>query len=145
MSAEPAYFVDANVLLYEYDAAEPEKRERAAQWIHALWESGRGRISWQALNEFYSVSTRKLKASPRVVRPVVEAYMQWEPAGISFGLVQQAWSWMDRASLSYWDALILAAAEHTGCRFLLSEDFQDGRDFGGVRVVNPFRMPPPAS
>src|SRR4051812_22173144 len=128
MSADPAYFVDANVLLYEYDGAVPEKQKRAAEWIHVLWESGAGRISWQALNEFYSVSTRKFKISPRLVRPVLEAYMQWAPTGISLGLVQQAWSWMDRASLSYWDALILAAAEHSGCRYLLTEDFQDGRD-----------------
>jgi predicted nucleic acid-binding protein len=43
------------------------------------------------------------------------------------------------AGLSYWDAAIVAAAKALGCRELFSEDMADGRDIGGVRIVNPFR------
>jgi len=49
---------------------------------------------------------------------------------------------MDQADLSYWDALILAASERLGCRWLLSEDFQHGRKYGSVLVLNPFRTKP---
>jgi len=45
---------------------------------------------------------------------------------------------MDRAGISYWDSLILAASESLQCRWLLSEDFQAGRTYGSVEVVNPF-------
>ena len=48
----------------------------------------------------------------------------------------------DRAGVSYWDALILASAEGQGCHGLLSEDFQPGREYGPVRVVNPFVTDP---
>ena len=41
--------------------------------------------------------------------------------------------------LSFWDASILAAAIAGGAGELWSEDFQDGRSYRGVRVVNPFR------
>jgi predicted nucleic acid-binding protein len=51
---------------------------------------------------------------------------------------------MDRAGIPYWDALILAAAETAGCRRLLSEDFQEGRRFGTIEVVTPFRSDPSA-
>ncbi len=46
---------------------------------------------------------------------------------------------MDEAGIAYWDALIVAAAERGGCRLLLSEDFQQGRRFGEITVVSPFR------
>jgi predicted nucleic acid-binding protein len=145
MSADGRYFVDTNVLLYVIDSARPEKRDRCKEWMNLLWENGAGRTSWQVLNEFYFNATGKLHASPKAVRPIVEQLTQWGPPGIGLGLVQQAWTWMDRSSISYWDALIVAAAEHTGCRYLLTEDLQDGREFGGVLVVNPFRTAPPVS
>lgn len=44
-----------------------------------------------------------------------------------------------RWAISYWDAAIVEAAREAGCAILLSEDLQDGFDFAGVRVVNPFR------
>ena len=53
-------------------------------------------------------------------------------------VVERAWYWMDEAQVSYWDGLILGAAERLGCTVLLSEDFQAGRSYGLVRVVNPF-------
>jgi predicted nucleic acid-binding protein len=144
MSAEGPYFVDTNVL-YVIDSACPEKRDRCKEWMSVLWEDGAGRTSWQVLKEFYCNATGKLRAQPKAVRPMVEQLTLWEPVGFGLGLVREAWTWMDRASLSCWDALILAAAEHAGCRYLLTEDFQDGRDFGRVRVVNPFRTFPPTS
>jgi predicted nucleic acid-binding protein len=58
------------------------------------------------------------------------------------GLVQEAWQWMDAAQLSYWDALILAAADRSNSRHLLSEDFQSVRLYWAVRVLNPFAHAP---
>ena len=143
MTVESTCFVDTNVLLYVIDATSAEKRERAVDWMSTLRENGTGRTSWQVLNEFYSNATRKFRVQPRDVRPVIEELALWQPVGFGLGLVQQAWTWSDRASLSYWDALILSAAEYSGSRFLLSEDFQEGRTFGVVRVINPFHTAPP--
>jgi len=53
-------------------------------------------------------------------------------------LIRQAWHWMDIAQLSYWDALIVAAGQRSGARYLLSEDFQPGRAYDEIRVLNPF-------
>ena len=81
-------------------------------------------------------------APAAVARTVVESYAAWQPLGWSLALVQRAWHWLDHAGLNYWDALILAAAERAGTRWILSEDFQDGRKYGSIRVVNPFRTLP---
>jgi predicted nucleic acid-binding protein len=58
-------------------------------------------------------------------------------------MLQRAWHWCDAAKISFWDALILAGAELSGCPYLLSEDFQAGRIFGAVTIVNPFHQGPP--
>ena len=104
--------------------------------------AGAGRLSWQVLHEFYWNSVKKMRLSPAKAREMVEDLSHWRPVYTSLGLVQQAWQWMDVAQLSYWDALILAAAERCGARYLLSEDFQGGRDYAGVKVLNPFDHSP---
>jgi predicted nucleic acid-binding protein len=142
MSAGDGFFVDSNLLLYYIDPVEPQKRARAADWLEALWMAGAGRLSWQVLHEFYWNSVKKMRLSPARGREIVEDLSHWKPVDTSLGLVQQAWQWMDVAQLSYWDALILAAAERSGARYLLSEDFQGERDYAGVHVLNPFDHSP---
>jgi predicted nucleic acid-binding protein len=79
-----------------------------------------------------------MRMEPAGAREIVRDLSHWTPLEASLGLVEQAWGWMDAAQLSYWDALIVAAAERSGARYLLSEDFQADRQYGDVRVVNPF-------
>ncbi len=135
-------FVDTNVLLYTLDAADLAKQSVALRWRDALWQKQVGRLSWQVLHEFYSNATGKLRAPASVARALVEAYTEWPVIGFSLPLLERAWHWMDRAHVSYWDALILAAAERSGCRWLLSEDFTHGRKYGAVEIVNPFLTDP---
>ena len=100
--------------------------------------AGAGRVSWQVLHEFYWNAIRKMRLQPAAGRKLVEDLVHWKPIDTSFGLIEQAWNWVDLAKLSYWDALILAAAERSGAPYLLSEDFQAGRRYGDIVVVNPF-------
>jgi predicted nucleic acid-binding protein len=136
------FFVDTNVLLYSMDSAEPAKRELAREWMQVLWESRSGRLSWQVLNEFYANAVGKLRQPTARARESVEALVLWQPAGFGIGIMQRAWHWGDRAGVPFWDASILASAESMGCGYLLSEDFQEGREFSGVTVVNPFHSAP---
>ena len=138
MSAADRFFVDSNLLLYYVDPAESRKRARATEWLEALWMAGAGRLSWQVLHEFYWNSVRKMRLEPARAREIVEDLTHWRPVDTTLGLVQQAWNWVDHAQLSYWDALILAAAERSGARYLLSEDFQPNRRYQDIQVLNPF-------
>ena len=94
------------------------------------------------LNEFYSNATRKLGFTGPGVRVLVEGYSRWSPVTFELPLLRRAWYWTDHASVAYWDALIVAAAETAACKYLLSEDFQAGRKFGDLTVVNPFLASP---
>jgi predicted nucleic acid-binding protein len=137
-------FVDTNVLVYVRDASEGEKQRRAADWIAALWETRRGRLSHQVLQEYYVTATVKLDP-PRDVEDVREdvwALRAWKPLPADYETLETAWAVQDRFRISWWDALIVAAAARCGSRWLLTEDLQDGQDFMGVTVVDPFGHTP---
>lgn len=137
-------FVDTNVLVYVRDRSEEEKQRLAAAWMAVLWESRRGRLSHQVLQEYYVTATSRLEP-PRPLEDVREdvwALRSWKPHAPDYETMETAWTVQDRFGLSGWDALIVAAALRTGSRWLLTEDLQDGQDLMGVTVVNPFRHAP---
>jgi predicted nucleic acid-binding protein len=137
-------FVDTNVLVYSRDVSEPEKQEAAAAWMAVLWERRAGRLSYQVLQEFYVTVIAKL--SPGMDRDAarrdVQALLAWKPLTMNPLVLTGAWHFQDRYLLSFWDALIAAAAQAAGCRYLLSENFQEGLEMGDLRVVNPFGARP---
>ena len=136
------FFVDTNLLLYSVDRSLPEKRGQARRWLACLWENAAGRLSWQVLHEFNVNAERKMGLDRPSARKTIETLAQWKPVDTGLGLIRRSWHWVDEAQLSLWDSLIVAAAERAGCSWLLSEDFQDGREFGALTVVNPFTHPP---
>jgi len=141
-AADNLVFVDTNVLLYEVDDGDPAKQAASRRWLVALWQERAARVSWQVLSEFYVNATRKLRAPVSVARALVASYARWPVTDFSLPLIERAWYWADHAGIPHWDALILAAAERSGCRWLLSEDFSQGRKYGLVQVVNPFGADP---
>lgn len=138
-------FVDTNVLVYTRDVARAEKQARAAAWMRHLWESRTGRLSFQVLQEYYVTVTAKLRPGMKEAdaRRHVRALMAWHPLAVGASELERAWVVQDRFELSWWDALIVSAAQAAACRFLLSEDLQDGQELDGVGVVDPFAHEPP--
>ncbi len=136
-------FVDTNVLVYARDASEPDKQARAHEWMRHLWETETGRLSVQVLEEYYVTVTGKLRPglSRQQARADIEDLVAWRPVQIDEGILDAAWSIEDRFGLSFWDALVVAAAHDAGCAFLLTEDLKHGADLDGVKVADPFRTP----
>ena len=107
--------------------------------MRELWETRQGRVSIQVLNEYVVTVTQKLK--PGMTRDDawadVAAMQAWAPVSMDWKLLEVARSLQQQHALSWWDTLIVAAAQIAGCDVLYSEDFADGAVLGGVRVVNP--------
>ena len=137
-------FVDTNVLVYSRDSTEAGKQRLALDWLTHLWKERAGRVSFQVLQEFYVTVTDKLDPGmdPATARRDVRSLLAWNPVPVDARMVEIAWTVQDRFSLSWWDALIVAAAQVADCGYLLSEDLQEGQEFGPLRVVNPFRTAP---
>jgi predicted nucleic acid-binding protein len=136
-------FVDTNVLVYARDPRDAMKRALALEWIRLLWNQERGRTSVQVLNEYYDVITRKFR--PAVRRDDawddVQYYLSsWNPQPLDSEVLDCAHDIETRYHLSWWDCLVVAAAQVQNCVLLLSEDLQDGADYDGVIVRSPFTL-----
>jgi predicted nucleic acid-binding protein len=141
-SADSPVFVDSNVFLYALDEADPKKQQAARNWRAELWKSRRGRVSFQVLGEFYVNAVRKRPTAGEEARAEVRDLLAWNPVIADAALLEQGWRIQDRYRLSYWDALIVAAAKVSACHYLLTEDLQSGQILDGIKVVNPFLSGP---
>jgi predicted nucleic acid-binding protein len=134
-------FVDSNILIYAHDSDAGDKRGRAVDALATLWESGKGRLSVQVLQEFYVNATSRLSTplARSTAREVVQAYSAWIREPTTADTVTRAIDISGVARLSFWDALILASAEQAGAGKLYSEDLNHGQRIAGIVVENPLR------
>jgi predicted nucleic acid-binding protein len=133
-------FVDSNILIYAHDLDAGDRQQSAAECLAALWGAGAGVLSTQVLQEFYVTVTRKIKfpLSHTAARQVVRAYAPWAQSLTTPEMVARASEIGEIWQLSFWDSLILAAAEQSQAVELLTEDLNHGQVIAGIRVVNPF-------
>ncbi len=136
--------LDTPVLLHCFDDREPDKRDRARQWVSACWTRRCGRISVQVLSEFYTHARQQFvdAISAGDARAEVRRYQHWKPWQTDHATMETAWAIESRFGLNYWDALVVAAAQHQGCRYLLSDDLPHGQQIDGVQIINPFLADP---
>ena len=131
-------FLDTNILLYAYDLDSPAKRIVAQSIIENAWrQANRTAISVQVLQEFHVNFVRSGHPSAESLA-LTEDFSLWKVIDNTLPLFRLGLSLQDRWQLSLWDSMILAAAQTSGARELLTEDLNHGQDYGGVRVFNPF-------
>lgn len=131
-------FFDTNILLYADDADAGVKTGIARDLLRRSLVERTGVVSTQVLQEFYVNARKKLNLDGAAARARIEIYLGFDVVTVSPALVLAAVDLNRLDSISFWDALVVRAAEHSACATLYSEDLQDGRRFGAVRVVNPF-------
>jgi len=132
-------FLDTNILVYAQDQDSPVERRRSREVIAALAQSGTGVISTQVLQEFYVTVTRKLGVAPLAAKRVLQTFKIFEIVQASPDLIERAIDCSVLNTISFWDALIVAAAASSGCAIVYSEDLNPDQTIQGVRVENPLR------
>ena len=133
-------FVDTNVFVYARDTTDPVKQKKAQAWITELWQGRQGCLSFQVLQKFYVTVIRKLDPGMKLkeARQDVRELQAWNPIAVNQEIVDNAWNLEDRFRLSWWDSLIVSSALVLKAEILLTEDLQEGMQFEGMKVVNPF-------
>jgi predicted nucleic acid-binding protein len=135
------FFLDTNVFVYTFDGRDASKRARARSLVQTALETGSGLTSFQVVQEFLNVATRKFAVPlevddcalyiDRVLGPLCEVHS-------SIGLYHRAVEIQERWRLSFYDSLIVSAALSASCTTLFSEDLQDGQRIREITVRNPF-------
>lgn len=136
------FFLDTNIFVYLFDRSAVDKAAGADALIDAGLDTGKGVISHQVVQEFFSVAYRRFPEPMQagqaeqflstVLRPLW--IVQSSPV-----LYIRALQLLERFRLQWYDSLIVAGALEAKCEILYSEDFQHGQNFEGLEVHNPFR------
>lgn len=135
------YFVDTNILMYAHDTAAGVKHARARALVEGLWRDRSGVVSTQVLQEL-CVNLRRKAGRPldrKTARDIVTDYMSWHVVVNGGESILESLDLEEQYQISFWDALVVQAAQASGAAVLYSEDLSDGQMYGGVRVVNPLR------
>lgn len=132
-------FIDTNVVIYAADLDAGARGARARELLQGLKHAHTLVLSAQVLREFFYAATRKLRMDPLIARDMVRELSALDVVPEDAALVEEAIeiSVLDR--ISFWDALIVAAAVRARCSTLLTEDLNHGQLIGGVRIENPFK------
>ncbi len=134
-------FLDTNILVYAYDKDEETKHAKAKEIVADCWNNRTGSLSTQVLQEFYVTVSRKLpiKLAVHEVREIVEEFLSWSVYPIVPEDIVVASKLEEKYGYSFWDCLIITAAQNEGAEILYSEDMQHGQQIGNVKIVNPFK------
>lgn len=133
-------FVDTNIFVYACQTGESRKQPVASLWIERLWMEQLGRTSIQVLNELHVTLTRKIQPplSTDTAWDHVRQLLLWNPLPLNTEVLMRARELASRHTLSWWDCLIVGAAQLQSCTILLTEDLQHQATYGGVTICNPF-------
>jgi predicted nucleic acid-binding protein len=133
-------FVDTNILVYAHDRSAGSKHQQAARLVGDLWDSGDGVVSTQVLQELCASLRRKIARplAAEEVRQIVSDYATWQLVVNTAESILYALEIEAKYKISFWDALVVQAADDAGAAVLYSEDLARGQKYGPVRVVNPF-------
>ena len=134
----PKMFLDTNFLVYQLDKRFPVKQRLSREMTRDLVGRGEAVISTQVLQEFYVVATTRLKVDPILAKGIMNRFGNMEVVTVTTDLINQAADTSIQSKVSFWDALVVAAAASANCERVLTEDLNDGQTICGVKVSNPF-------
>ena len=133
-------FFDANILVYAHDPRDQMKQAVAQSLLADAFANDTGALSAQVLGEFFNTATRRLpnRLSVEEAMQVIEQVSVLPVVALDLELVRRAVTTSQRYQISYWDGLIIAAADRAGCTRVFTEDLNDGQAYHGVVAINPF-------
>ena len=130
-------FIDTNILIYCMDNAYPKKKQKCRALLKSLETETPGVISTQVMQEFFVVATRKFSIDPLHAKDLLHGFTNFEVVQITQDIVFEAIDISIIKRLSFWDALVVAAAESANCSVVWTEDLNPGQTIRGVKIVNP--------
>ncbi len=137
----PKVFLDTNLLVYSMDRHDPGKQARCRELLKTVSVGDlRGVISTQVMQEFHVAATRKLGVDPLTAKDIMNAFSRFEVVVVTPDIINSAIDCSILNRLSFWDALIVAAAESSLCDRLWTEDLNSGQVIRGVTVENPLEV-----
>ena len=132
-------FIDTNILVYSADEFDKVKKEKCRALLKSCVTDFQGVISTQVMQEFYVTATKKLSIEPLIAKDILNTFALFETVIIDPNIVYDAVDCSVINRISFWDSLIVSAAESACCEKIWTEDLNDGQIIRGVRIENPLK------
>jgi len=132
-------FLDTNILFYTVDRNDKKKLSQSRKILENAIANDKPVISTQVLQEFYSATTTKLKLNKIIAKNIIHNFRNMEIVQVDLGIIEQGIDISLLFQISFWDSLIIAAAEHANCEMIYTEDLNDTQTIRGIKIVNPFK------
>jgi len=132
-------FIDTNILIYSMDEFDPIKREKCRFLLKSAVKDLQGVISTQIMQEFYVTATKKLAADSLLVKDILHSFEHFEIVKVDPAIIYDAIDCGILNRLSFWDSLVVVAAESARCERIWTEDLNNGQVIRGVRIENPLK------
>ena len=132
-------FLDTNILLYTLDENDKDKQKNARKIVQNVTKHYTSVISTQILQEFYVASTSKLGVEPLLAKSILHSSENMEVVRIDPYLIGEAIDASILDQISFWDSLVVVAAESAKCETLYTEDLNTGQIIRRVKIENPFQ------
>jgi len=132
------FSLDTNILVYAADVDAGAKHVDAKNILASAIDA-RARLTEQSIIEFLNATTKKKKLTLPTVSPYIRNFVtNFKLMLPTEHVITDTFALLSNYNLSVFDARLLAVCNAHGCDHLLSEDLQDGAQYGRVTVVNPF-------
>ena len=130
--------IDTNIFVYALNPIDRKKSATARKLLKMLAHNTNGIVSEQVILELFNVLVCKLNMERAEARKLVSKLTHYEVVFPDDQTFRTTIDLSVLAKLAVWDAHVVAAAIQARAKYLLSEHLQDGQDFHGVVVKNPF-------
>jgi len=130
-------FIDTNILVYSMDNHNKLKKKKCRDLLRKAHHDLQGVISTQVMQEFYVAAVKKLKADPLIVKDIIHSLDRFETVTITPEIINEAIDCSIISRISFWDALIISAAQGARCEKIWTEDLNHGQIIRGVLIENP--------
>lgn len=133
-------FLDTNVLVYAFDASDKKKHQTAGRLVNDAFRSKDVAISTQVLKEFFVTVTTKIprKMDLLEAKEIIKRLALLQVVDTTVPLVLRGIDIQKENRISFWDAMIIAAAGASNCTTILSEDLSHDTIIEGIHIKNPF-------
>ena len=138
------FFMDSNILIYTFDSHTPRKQEKARELVAMALRTQQGIISFQVVQEFLNVATRKFEiplTSSEAEKYINQVLTPLCEVSANIKLYIKTVEIMERWQYSFYDSLIIAAALQADCKILYTEDLQHEQVIEStLSIQNPFKL-----
>ena len=135
------FFLDTNIFVYAFDVSAPSKARKATRLVRDAVDTGKGIVSYQVVQEFFSVAFRRFAQPMSVAEAeqyLITVFRPLLAIHSSPALYVESLRMAGKYRLAWYDSIVVASALEGHCDTLYSEDFQHGREIEGLRIQNPF-------